>query len=120
MARLTGAASAGSRLARRDRWRPARALLDAHTAIGGPGTRHSALTHLGEGGASLLMLMARSRHKKTENVRRYFHPSPEAIAEVTSLLAPATASGERRVRLGCAPGVRPQRPPGSHSTGANA
>jgi site-specific recombinase XerD len=60
---------------------------------GGPGTgwdphelRHSALTHLGEGGASLLMLMAKPRHKKTENLRRYFHPTREAIAEVTSLL----------------------------------
>ncbi|WP_433501765.1 tyrosine-type recombinase/integrase (plasmid) [Sphaerimonospora sp. CA-214678] len=73
----------------------ARALLDEHTALGGPGTgwdlhefRHSALTHLGEAGASLLMLMAKSRHKKPENLRRYFKPSPEAIAEVTSLLAP--------------------------------
>ncbi|MEU7749337.1 site-specific integrase [Nonomuraea sp. NPDC049158] len=73
----------------------ARALLDEHTAIGGPGTgwdlhefRHSALTHLGQAGASLLMLMAKSRHKKPENLRRYFKPSPEAIAELTSLLAP--------------------------------
>lgn len=74
----------------------ARALLDAHTAVGGvPGAgwdlheyRHSGLTHLGEAGASLPMLMAKSRHKKPENVRRYFHPSAEAIAEVTSLLAP--------------------------------
>ncbi|MFV8188364.1 tyrosine-type recombinase/integrase [Streptomyces sp. AF1B] len=77
----------------------ARALLDAHTAVGGvPGTgwdlheyRHSGLTHLGEAGASLPMLMAKSRHKKPENVRKYFHPSPEAIAEVTSLLAPGDA-----------------------------
>ncbi|EMF30821.1 tyrosine-type recombinase/integrase [Streptomyces pseudogriseolus] len=73
----------------------ARALLDEHTAVRGPGTgwdlheyRHSALTHLGEQAASLLMLMAKSRHKKPENVRRYFKPSPEAIAELTSLLAP--------------------------------
>ncbi|MEV0087608.1 site-specific integrase [Saccharopolyspora sp. NPDC050642] len=73
----------------------ARALLDAHTALQGPGTgwdlhefRHTALTHLGEHGASLLLLMAKSRHKKPENVRRYFKPSGEAIAEVTSLLAP--------------------------------
>jgi hypothetical protein len=45
---------------------------------------------LGEQGASLLMLMlmAKSRHKKPENVRRYFKPSAEAIAELTSLLAP--------------------------------
>jgi hypothetical protein len=34
------------------------------------------------------MLMAKSRHKKTENVRRYFHLSPEAIGEITSLLGP--------------------------------
>ncbi|MDX3639599.1 hypothetical protein P1P70_09145 [Streptomyces sp. MB09-02B] len=54
-------------------------------------TRHSALTHLGEQGASLLMLMAKSRHEKPENVRRYFKPSPEAIAELTSLLAPGDA-----------------------------
>lgn len=74
----------------------ARALLDAHTMAGGvPGTgwdlheyRHSGLTHLGEAVASLPMLMAKSRHKKPENVRRYFHPSAEAIAELTSLLAP--------------------------------
>ncbi|MEU9891843.1 hypothetical protein [Sphaerisporangium sp. NPDC051011] len=49
--------------------------------------RHSALTHLGEQGTSLLMLMAKSRHKKPENVRHYFKPSPDAIAELTSLLA---------------------------------
>lgn len=74
---------------------PARALLDQHTAHAGPGTgwdlheyRHSGLTHLGEQGASGLMLMAKSRHKKAENVRRYFKPSTEAIAEVTSLFAP--------------------------------
>ncbi|MEV4569923.1 site-specific integrase [Nonomuraea sp. NPDC049419] len=76
----------------------ARALLDEHTALNGPGTgwdlhefRHSALTHLGEAGASLLMLMAKSRHKKPENLRRYFKPSPDAIAEITSLLAPRTS-----------------------------
>ena len=34
------------------------------------------------------MLMAKSRHRKAENVCQYFHPSPEAIAELTSLLAP--------------------------------
>lgn len=61
----------------------ARALLDEHTAVRGPGTgwdlheyRHSALTHLGEQGASLLMLMAKSRHKKPENVRLALSVSP--------------------------------------------
>jgi hypothetical protein len=60
--------------------------------VHGPGTgwdlheyRHSGLSHLGEQSASLLMLMAKSQHKKPENVRRYFKPSPEAIAELTSL-----------------------------------
>lgn len=61
----------------------ARALLHEHTALGGqPGTgwdlheyRYSGLTHLGEQGASLLMLMAKSRHRKADNVRRYFKPS---------------------------------------------
>jgi hypothetical protein len=37
------------------------------------------------------MLMAKSRHKKVENVRRYVKPSTEAIAEVTGLLAPGDA-----------------------------
>ncbi|EYT81610.1 recombinase [Streptomyces sp. Tu 6176] len=76
----------------------ARALLDQHTAYAGPGTgwdlheyRHSGLTHLGEQGASELMLMAKSRHKKVENVRRYFKPSTAAIADVTALLAPGDA-----------------------------
>lgn len=32
--------------------------------------RHSALPHLGEQGASLLTLVAKSRHEKPENVRR--------------------------------------------------
>lgn len=74
----------------------ARMLLDAHTARGDATVtgwnlhayRHSGLPHLGETGASLPMLMAKSRHKKAENVRRCFHPSPEAITEDTSLLAP--------------------------------
>lgn len=39
------------------------------------------------------VLMAKSRHKKPENLRRYFKPSDQALAEVTSLLAPG---GSRR------------------------
>lgn len=35
-----------------------------------------------------MLMAARSRYKKPENVRRYSKPSPEAIAELTSLLAP--------------------------------
>lgn len=84
-------------------YRQARALFDERTALRGPGTgwdlheyRHSAQSHLGEQGASLLMITAKSRRKRPENVRRYFKPSPEAIAELTSLLALATAGAERR------------------------
>ncbi len=73
----------------------ARAILDAVTATSGPGTgwdlhelRHSGLTHLGEAGATLLELMAKSRHRKPENLKRYFKPSPQALREITSLLAP--------------------------------
>jgi integrase/recombinase XerC len=73
----------------------ARALLDAATATNGAGTgwdlhelRHSGLTHLGEAGASLLELMAKSRHRKADNLRRYFKPSPAAMRGITSLLGP--------------------------------
>ncbi|WP_433634695.1 hypothetical protein [Nocardia sp. CA-120079] len=65
----------------------ARDLLDAATAPDGPGTgwdlhelRHSGLMHLGESGASLLELMAKSRHRKAENLRRYFKPPPPGHA----------------------------------------
>jgi integrase/recombinase XerC len=46
------------------------------------------------------MLMAKSRHRKPENVRRYFHPSPEAIAEVIGLLAPGGGSRWTPDRMG--------------------
>lgn len=48
----------------------------------------TALTHLGEAGASLLLLMAKSRHKEPENVRRCVRPSDEAITEFISLPSP--------------------------------
>lgn len=76
----------------------ARDLLDAATTTDGPGTgwdlhelRHSGLTHLGESGASLLELMAKSRHRKAENLRRYFKPSPQAMRELTSLIGPGAS-----------------------------
>ncbi|MEV4251268.1 hypothetical protein AB0J63_48760 [Streptosporangium canum] len=45
------------------------------------------------------MLMAKSRQKKPENVRRYFHPSPEVIAELTNLLAPGESGRHRYLGL---------------------
>jgi hypothetical protein len=38
------------------------------------------------------MLTAKSRHKKPENVRRYFKPSRAAVSEPTSPLPPDDAS----------------------------
>ncbi|MFD5538494.1 hypothetical protein ACFWIJ_11785 [Streptomyces sp. NPDC127079] len=55
------------------------------------------MVSFGEGGAGLATLMAKSRSKKPENVRRHFLPSAEAVAEVTSLLAPGNS---RRWGLG--------------------
>ncbi|WP_040839722.1 hypothetical protein [Nocardia brevicatena] len=43
------------------------------------------LTHLGESGAGLLELMAKSRHRKVENLRRYFKPSPQAMRDLPTL-----------------------------------
>jgi hypothetical protein len=87
------------------------ALLDFHTATQGPGTgwdlheyRHSVLTHLGEAGASLLMLMAKSRHRKPENLRRCFKPSPNSPA-----LHPATHA-EAAVRDRAGRPVDPDHP----------
>ncbi|MEV0298450.1 hypothetical protein [Nocardia sp. NPDC050710] len=82
----------------------ARDLLDAATAVDTPGTgwdqhelRRSGLTHLGESGAGLLELMAKSRHRKAENLRRYSKPSPQAMRDLTALLGPR-ADAEQRLR----------------------
>ncbi len=50
----------------------------------------------------MLMLMAKSRHKKPENVRRYFKPTHEAISELTILFPP-----RRRAALSRLPGRKP-------------
>jgi integrase/recombinase XerC len=68
----------------------ARALLDAATATNGPGSgwdlhelRHSGLTHLGEAGASLVELMAKSRHRKPENLHSYLHAAGKYVLPLT-------------------------------------
>lgn len=72
----------------------AAALLDRATATERGGGwnlhefRHSALTHLGEAGASLPLLMAKSRHRKLETVRTYVRPGAAAMDELTALLGP--------------------------------
>ena len=50
--------------------------------------RHSALTHLGEAGASLPLLMAKSRRRKLETVRTYVRPGSTSLSELTALLGP--------------------------------
>lgn len=67
-----------------------RALLDRHTCVGGrghrlgpPQVRHSGLTHLGEQGVSLLLFMAKSRHKSVSAARKCFKPGTAALTEVT-------------------------------------
>ncbi|MGN2642401.1 hypothetical protein ACTD5D_40765 [Nocardia takedensis] len=44
-------------------------------------------------GASLLGLMAKSRHHKAENLRRYCKPSPQAICDSTA--GPGTDAGQQ-------------------------
>lgn len=79
----------------------ARALLDAHTAVRGPGTgwdlheyRHSALTHLGEQGASLLMLMAKSRTRSRRTCAATSSRRPRRSPKSPVSWPPGTAAAE--------------------------
>ena len=45
--------------------------------------RHSSLTHLAEGGASAVMLQAKSRHRDIRTLSLYTRPGPEAVAHLT-------------------------------------
>ena len=46
--------------------------------------RHSSLTHLGEQGASTILLQAKSRHQDPRTLAIYTKPGNEAIAQLTS------------------------------------
>ena len=46
--------------------------------------RHSSLTHLGEQGASTILLQAKSRHQDPRTLAIYTKPGNEAIAELTA------------------------------------
>lgn len=50
--------------------------------------RHSALTHLGEAGAGVPLLQAKSRHRKFESLQPYVRPGATAMSDLTSLLGP--------------------------------
>jgi integrase len=75
----------------------ARVLFKKHTATAASSglelhqLRHSAATHLGDQKVPLQLIMAKTRHKSPRTVMRYVQPGDEAVAEVTSLLAPAPA-----------------------------
>ena len=45
--------------------------------------RHSSLTHLAEGGASAVILQAKSRHRDIRTLSVYTRPGPEAVAHLT-------------------------------------
>lgn len=42
-----------------------------------------------EASTTLLLVMAKSRHKSVSAARKYFKPGAAVLAEVTSLLAPS-------------------------------
>ena len=46
--------------------------------------RHSSLTHLGEAGASAMLLQAKSRHRDLRTLSRYTKPGTEAVAALTT------------------------------------
>lgn len=46
--------------------------------------RHSSLTHLGEAGASAMLLQAKSRHRDLRTLARYTKPGTEAVAALTT------------------------------------
>ncbi len=46
--------------------------------------RHSALTHLAEGGVPTVLLMAKSRHASRRTLQRYARPGVDAVARLTA------------------------------------
>lgn len=51
--------------------------------------RHSALTHLAEGGVNLPLLMAKSGHQNLRSLQRYARPGADAVAAMTAAHDPA-------------------------------
>lgn len=58
-----------------------------------PRTRRRGGTRLGESGVCLLELIAKSRRRKSENLRRYLKPVTQAMRQLTSFL---DSDGDRR------------------------
>ncbi|MFI6180347.1 tyrosine-type recombinase/integrase [Nonomuraea sp. NPDC051191] len=66
----------------------ARVLLDSYASLDLHQLRHSAATHLGEAEIPLQLIMGKTRHKNARTAMRYVKPGAEAIAAVTTHLAP--------------------------------
>lgn len=58
-----------------------------------------------------LELRAKSRHKKPENVKRYFKPFPQAMRELASLLAPGPTGADQRAASRSGPVARSSMAP---------
>ncbi|MEV0590407.1 tyrosine-type recombinase/integrase [Nonomuraea cavernae] len=66
----------------------ARVLLEKYASLDLHQLRHSAATHLGEAEVPLQLIMGKTRHKNPRTTMRYVKPSAEAIAAITTHLAP--------------------------------
>jgi hypothetical protein len=51
--------------------------------------RHSAITQLAEAGESMVLPMAKSRHRSLRTLQGYARPGPEAVAALTARHDPA-------------------------------
>ncbi|MFI7135195.1 tyrosine-type recombinase/integrase [Nonomuraea sp. NPDC050153] len=66
----------------------ARVLLNKYAGLDLHQLRHSAATHLGDAEVPLQLIMGKTRHKNPRTAMRYVKPGAEAIAAVTTHLAP--------------------------------
>ena len=65
-------------------YRRAQELLQERTGWTLHQLRHSALTHLAEGGVDVTLLKAKSRHKSLRSLEVYVHPTRDAVRELTA------------------------------------
>ena len=66
----------------------ARVLIKQHTGLHLHQLRHSAATHLGEAGADVTVIMAKTHHRSIRTAARYSRPGIAAISAATDLLGP--------------------------------
>lgn len=71
----------------------ARILAKRYTGLELHQLRHSAATHLGERGADVTVIRAKTHHKSLRSLGRYARPGVEAAASATELLDPPVRRG---------------------------